>query len=762
MPKVDIGVGELVDMINRGELRLPELQRRYVWPATRVRDLLDSLYRGYPSGTILVWETDLDVPARDLSIEQQRGAFGSQKLLLDGQQRLTSLSAVLRGEPLRLKNRVRPVEIAFNLDHPEGPPTDVIEVDDDATPDLAIADLDAGSSDDVDTPIATVEGAADAGNDNADVRSVQERVKNFTFVVAWKALLADPKWVKVSDIFNPQITDWELLKPLAITPDEDVYDRYAKRLQRVRQIRQYPYVMQVLERDLSYEEVAEIFVRVNSLGMKLRGSDLALAQITAKWPNSLDLFEAFAEECERNWWFTFDLGLLVRTLVVFASGQSRFRSVGGISLATLQGSWERAKTGLRFAVNFLKTNAGIEDESLLSSPFVIIPIAVLGVLRDEQLSPQEERDLLHWLFVANATGHYSRGSSETLLDADLSLLFRRGGSAHDLVEIVKQQFGRIRFTAADFAGRNSRNPLFSTAYLALKKVGAQDWRSGLGLSLTHAGRAHYVQAHHVFPKSVMVKLGYDSREINEIANLAFISGSQNRSLGKRTPDEYFPEIVTARGAEALLRQGIPNDPELWNPDRFLEFLEYRRAELAGIINGFLDEASAGSDDASIDLQSLIQTDENDHIEFKETARVNIRTGAVDKEIEHSVVKTIAAFMNAGGGTLVIGVHDGSGELRGLDLDIRTLGRKDIDGYEQFLRQLLNTVLGAENSSRIAISFPAVDGNTACVVRVPRSPRAVYARNGTDAHFFIRDGNTTRRLNSEETVRYCADRFGQSG
>ena len=108
MPKVDIGVGELVDMINRGELRLPELQRRYVWPASRVRDLLDSLYRGYPSGTILVWETDLDVPARDLSVEQQRGAFGSQKLLLDGQQRLTSLSAVLRGEPLRLKNRVRP------------------------------------------------------------------------------------------------------------------------------------------------------------------------------------------------------------------------------------------------------------------------------------------------------------------------------------------------------------------------------------------------------------------------------------------------------------------------------------------------------------------------------------------------------------------------------------------------------------------------------------------------------------------------------
>lgn len=503
-------------------------------------------------------------------------------------------------------------------------------------------------------------------------------------------------------------------------------------------------------------------MRVNSLGMKLRGSDLALAQITAKWRNSLDLFEDFAEECECNWWFTFDLGLLVRTLVVFATGQSQFGSVGAISRPKLEESWERAKRGLRFAVNFLKTNGGIEDESLLGSPFVIIPVAVLGVLRDEQLSSDEERDLLHWLLVANATGHYSRGSSESLLDADLSLLFRRSGSAAQLVENVTQRFGRLRFRAADFASRPARNPLFSTTYLALKKAGAKDWRSGLGLSLTHAGRAHYVQAHHVFPKSVMAKLGYDSREINEIANLAFVSGSKNRMLGKQTPDEYFPKIVASRGEDALLLQGIPTNHELWSPDRFLDFLEYRRAELADVVNRFLDEISAGGGEASIDLQSLLQADENERVEFKETARVNVHTGAVDKQMERSVVKTIAAFMNSNGGTLVIGVHDGSGELHGLDRDVATLGRKDLDGYEQLLRQLFNTSLGPENSSQIAISFPSLDGVVACVVRAPRSPRAVYTRNGSETDLFIRDGNTTRRLNSQETVRYCADRFSGRG
>src|SRR5215208_4478995 len=177
VPKIDISLGDLVDMIARGEVRLPELQRRYVWPAIRVRDLLDSLYRGYPSGTILVWETDQDVPEKDLAVQQDQSAFRSHTLLLDGQQRLTSMSAVLRGQPIRLKNRVRPIEIAFNLDHPEGPPTDVIEVEDD-TPST---DADAESGD-------------DEGPTEIDTRSVQDRARTLTFVVAWRALLSDPYW----------------------------------------------------------------------------------------------------------------------------------------------------------------------------------------------------------------------------------------------------------------------------------------------------------------------------------------------------------------------------------------------------------------------------------------------------------------------------------------------------------------------------------------------------------------------------------------
>ena len=106
-------------MIERGELRLPEMQRRYVWRATRVRDLLDSLYRGYPSGAILLWETDGEVPEQRMAVAQQASPYKSSRLLLDGQQRLTSLSAVIRGKPVTDRGRSRPIEILFNLEHPD-------------------------------------------------------------------------------------------------------------------------------------------------------------------------------------------------------------------------------------------------------------------------------------------------------------------------------------------------------------------------------------------------------------------------------------------------------------------------------------------------------------------------------------------------------------------------------------------------------------------------------------------------------------------
>ncbi len=579
MQQQNIPIGTLVDMYKRGELRLPEIQRHYVWRATRVRDLLDSLYRGYPSGSILMWETDEPIPTRDFAIAQETTAFVGRKLLLDGQQRLTSLTAVLSGTPVQVRGRKRPIDILFNLDHPEGPPTYDTEVTSDE-------DLPTSANDELNDD--TDEGDSAEGGE-ASEGGILEKLNRRTFVVASKNLSSLPNWVSVTEVFGTA-NDAQLLKKAGITSfDDPRFQSYSDRLKKLRAIKDYPYVVHVLERSMSYEEVTEIFVRVNSLGAKLKSSDLALAQMTSRWPNLLKELEAFQEECETSY-FTIDLGHLVRAIVVFATQQCLFRSVASTPIDKLKEGWAQAQEGLRFAINFLRSNAGIEDESLLSSPMFLHAIAAISRIKDNKLSADEQQQLLHWLLVANARGRYSRGSTETLLNEDLAIIFRSGNVAM-LMEPVKRQFGRLHVEPGDLVGRGVSSPLFSLTYLALKAAGAKDWYSGLGLSLTHQGKLHFIQWHHIIPKSLLKDKGYETGEINEIANMAFITGQTNRRISNKEATQYLEQVIAKQGVAALESQCVPTDPALWSTEAYREFLKKRREALAQRMNEFIKEKS---------------------------------------------------------------------------------------------------------------------------------------------------------------------------
>lgn len=572
MQQQNISISTLVDMYKRGELRLPEIQRHYVWRATRVRDLLDSLYRGYPSGSILMWETDEPVATRESAIAQDTSAFVGRKLLLDGQQRLTSLTAVVNGEPVYVRGRKKPIDILFNLEHPDGPPTDVVEVDSDE-----------------ESPLAT-EDEVESEEDESDEREgLQEKLGRRTFVVASKNLLSQSQWIRVSEVFGNH-NDGQLLQKAGVKSfDDPRFQRYSDRLKKLRAVRDYSYVVHVLERAMSYEEVTEIFVRVNSLGAKLRSSDLALAQMTSRWPNLLRQLEEFQDECEQSW-FTIDLGQLVRAIVVFATQQCLFRSVATTPVDRLKRGWDDAREGLRFAINFLRSNAGIEDESLLSSPMFIHALAAVSRIKDNKLTADEQHKLLHWLLVANARGRYSRGSTETLLNEDLTILFR-GAGIDGLMEPVRRQFGRLHIEPGDLAGRGVNSPLFSLAYLALKAGGAKDWYSGLGLSLTHQGKLHFIQWHHVIPKSLLKAKGYETGEINEIANMAFLTGQTNRRISNKEASAYLADIVQKQGVQALTSQCVSPDPALWETDCYRKFLALRREALAERMNDFIRHAA---------------------------------------------------------------------------------------------------------------------------------------------------------------------------
>jgi len=563
MAKAEASVEELVGMIERGELRLPEMQRRYVWRSTRVRDLLDSLYRGYPSGAILLWETSEEVPLQDMAVSQQVNPYQSTRLLLDGQQRLTSLSAVIRAEPVKVRGRKRPIELLFNLEHPDelAVVTEVNEDSDDEDEEELIAD------------------EADSTEDD-----LQKRFNRMTFVVATRKLEQLPQWVKVTEVFQSD-SDAKFLKRAGVNGFEDPnYERYSQRLGRLRGIRKYVYRMDVLERRLTYDEVTEIFVRVNSLGAKLRSSDLALAQITAKWRNSLKTFEAFQNQCTKSG-FDLELGLHLKNLVAFITGQSRFLTVGGLRLEALQTGWKQSCRGMEFALNFLKSNAGIDSPALLSSPFILIALAYHGHKRNYDLSVEESKRLKGWVLVANAKGHYSRGSSETILDQDLATL-RDGGGAQELIDRLRQQVGRLDVLPEELEGRNQRSALFKTMFLAFREAGAKDWRSNLSVALDHSGAQHKLQFHHIFPKAVL-KDGFTGREADDISNLCFIAGKTNRQISDKPPSQYFPPMIEKSGLAAFETQCIPISEALLKTESYKAFLQRRRELIAQRLNSFL-------------------------------------------------------------------------------------------------------------------------------------------------------------------------------
>lgn len=567
MAKAEASVEELVSMIERGELRLPEMQRQYVWRSTRVRDLLDSLYRGYPSGAILLWETDEAVPQQKFAVSQSTNPYQSTRLLLDGQQRLTSLSAVIRGEPVTVRGRRKPIELLFNLDHPERLAF-VTEVNEDGDDDDEDEDATGGLDD-----------TTDSSEDE-----LQRRFNQMIFVVSTKKLEALPQWIKVSEVFKTD-SDAPFLKEAGVKGfDDPRYEKYSQRLARLRGIRKYMYRMDVLERTLSYDEVTEIFVRVNSLGAKLRSSDLALAQITAKWRHSLETFLKFQESCTKRG-FDLDLGIHLRNLMTFASGQSRFLTVGRYDAAALQKAWKECCEGMEFAMNFLKSNVGIDSPALLASPFLMIVVAYFGHVRGYKIAPDESARLRYWVLAANAKGRFSRGSSETLLDQDLATL-RDGGKVDELIDRLRLQVGRLEITAEELEGRNQRSALFKTMFLAFRANSAKDWRSDLAISIDHSGAQHRLQFHHIFPKA-QIKKKYTGREVDDIANLAFIGGKTNRVILDEPPTKYLPPYVKQRGEAAFEAQAIPLDAALLEIDAYKAFLAARRTKIADQLNAFI-------------------------------------------------------------------------------------------------------------------------------------------------------------------------------
>ena len=565
-------IHSLVDNVDSGKLLVPEMQRRYVWRTTQVRDLFDSLYRGYPVGSILVWNRpDGDIEGRVLDVGESAGNMrtGETQLLLDGQQRLTSLTAILRDKELLVRQRKKSLDILFNVTHPDVEEDEILDAVD---PD----------EDDEDT-------------DSDDERDALDFEKK-TFVVATRRLMSKPNWVSLRRVFREDSADiWlDLIEKMRLESKSPEAKKILTRIQQLRKIADIDIPIVTLGKEMDYRTVTDVFCRVNSAGARLKGSDLALAQITSRWIGSLKKFEAF-----QNKWGgdakqpLFDLGFAIRALVVFCTGQCKFLSVGSISVDRLEKGWEKTVKALETAFDIIKNGWEIHSFTLLSAPSLVITLAYyLRHLEENGRNPsdQEMAELHKWLLVASICGHYSKGSSESIMDQDLAAI-DKGASIAELSSAFTKQGWTGLVTEEDLKGKFHGSAYFGLMYLAMKDAGAKDWYHHAKISLANVGAVLKVQFHHICPRALLrAHGGYYASEINDIANLAFIGGSTNRKISDKRPADYLPTI----SVEDRKSQCVPLDEALYDLDKYREFIAERRKLIADMLNAYLSNIHVGA------------------------------------------------------------------------------------------------------------------------------------------------------------------------
>jgi hypothetical protein len=512
-------ISTILDHIDSGHIALPEFQRGYVWNRDQVRGLFDSLYRRHPIGGLLVWATESKTATH-------RGdgllAAGVVKLLLDGQQRMTSLYGVVRGKSPKFfdGNAQAFTGLRFHLD-----------------------------------------------------------TEAFAFYQPLK-MQDDPLWIDLTELMRKGTAGLgEFVARLSQNPALAVkVGDYVGRLSRLLGIVDIDlHVEEVTGADKSLDVVVDIFNRVNSGGTKLSKGDLALAKICADWPEARDTMK----QALKNWavnGYHFNLDWLLRSVNTVLTGEAKFNFLHEKSAEDVQDGLRRAMKSIDTCLNLISGRLGLDHDEVLFGRFAI-PVMVRYL--DQHGGPLDARErdkLLFWFVQAGMWGRFS-GSTESYIDQDLAALEGEGDSLEKLLGQLRLWHGGLRTEAGHFTGWSLGARFYPVLYLLTRMGDANDWGTGLPLKKSLLGKMSRLEVHHIFPKAQLYKLNYKRPEVNALANFCFLTKDTNLQIHDRLPEMYFPEIE-ANHPGALASQWIPMDVELWKVKNYHEFLVARRELLA--------------------------------------------------------------------------------------------------------------------------------------------------------------------------------------
>lgn len=517
-------ISTVLDNIDSGDIALPEFQRGYVWNRDQVRGVFDSLYKRHPVGGLLVWVTEARTADR-------RGdgpvSAGSVTLLLDGQQRMTSLYGVVRGKAPKF-----------------------------------------------------FDGNADS------FTGLRFHLEDETFAFHQPIKMRDdPLWIDVTALMvSGQDGHEALITSLAENPDIGTAAlKYSARIARLLGILDIDlHVEQVTGAEKSLDVVVDIFNRVNSGGTKLSQGDLALAKICAAWPDARNRMKAKLKDWSEAG-YDFNLDWLLRSVNTVLTGEARFIHLHNKDAPDIEDGLERACRQIDTCLNQIAGRLGLDHDRVLFGRYAV-PVMVRYLdRRTGPMGAAESDKMLFWYAQAAMWGRFS-GSTESFIDQDLETLEGPEGGLDGLIERLRLWHGGLRVEAGHFEGSSIGARFYPVLYMLTRMGAARDWGNGaLPLKANMHGKMARLEVHHIFPKSRLYDLDHDRWEVNALANFCFLTKATNLEIGNRFPEEYFEEVETNYPG-ALASQWIPMDTALWRMDRYLDFLEARKALLAAETN----------------------------------------------------------------------------------------------------------------------------------------------------------------------------------
>ena len=580
--KVDYILKKLVEDISMGEIGLPDIQRPFVWPMTKVRDLFDSMYRGFPIGYLLFWENGSSDTHRTI------GAGPKQKvarlLIVDGQQRLTSLYAVMKAVPVITKNfKSQRIKIAFH------PLSEKFEVS------------------------------------NAAIEKDAEWIPDIS--ILWQP---DTKPHAFKRKFLEKLGK---RRPLTVEEEDIIHER----IDRLIKLEEYPLTALEISSSVDEDKVSEIFVRINSKGEALNQANFILTLMSVFWDEGRKELEEFCRRSKApspggspspfNHYLRPNPEQLLRVSVALGFRRARLEHVysllRGKDLETRQFSDEQRVK--QFALlqeaqaytldlqnwhEFFKVlkRAGYPSDQLISSQMAVLYTYALWLIgkRDFKVDLYRLREVMaRWFFMATLTGRYT-SSPEARFEQDMALL-RGANRADDFVRILDEQIGAV--LTKDYWEVTLPNELETAAarntaqfayYAALCLLEARVLYSKMKVSElldpTTKAKKTALERHHLFPRKYLQRIGVrEKRLINQVANYALVEWSDNIKISDRAPRDYVPELEERFASDELQQMydwhGLPSN---WYELDYKDFLKERRRRIALIIKSGFERLVVGA------------------------------------------------------------------------------------------------------------------------------------------------------------------------